>query len=64
MAPPADPDRVSSELTSRVPDCQGAYETLVARGAQFLTAPVDWGPGARAFFRDPHGHLLEISEAK
>ena len=36
MAPPADPDRVSGELTIRVPDCQGAYETLVARGADFL----------------------------
>ena len=63
FAPPADPDRVSSELTFRVPDCRAAYETLRARGATFLTPPVDWGGEIRAFFRDPDGHLLEISEA-
>jgi catechol 2,3-dioxygenase-like lactoylglutathione lyase family enzyme len=63
FAPPADPDTVSCEFTIRVPDCQAAYETLRARGAEFLTPPVDWGWETRAFFRDPDGHLLEISEA-
>ena len=43
FAPPADPDRVSHELTMRVPDCRAAYDTLRARGAQFLTPPKDWG---------------------
>src|SRR2546426_5688839 len=43
FAPPADPDTVSHELTIRVPDCQAAYEILKARGAIFLTPPVDWG---------------------
>ena len=61
--PPSDPNRVSGELTFRVPDCRDAYETLRARGANFLTPPVDWGGEIRAFFRDPDGHLLEISEA-
>jgi len=60
---PHDPDRVSSELTLRVPDCRDAYEVLRARGAEFLTEPVDWGGEIRAFLRDPDGHLLEISEA-
>ena len=47
----------------RVPDCQGAYETLRARGASFLTPPVKWEHGEiRAFFRDPDNHLFEISE--
>ena len=46
-----------------MPDCREAYETLRARGATFLTPPVDWGGEIRAFFRDPDGHLLEISEA-
>jgi catechol 2,3-dioxygenase-like lactoylglutathione lyase family enzyme len=64
FAPPADPDTVSHEFTLRVPDCQAAYETLKARGAVFLTPPVDWGGEIRCFFRDPDGHLLEISEAK
>jgi catechol 2,3-dioxygenase-like lactoylglutathione lyase family enzyme len=50
-------------MTIRVPDCQGAYEILKARGAEFLTPPVDWGHEIRCFFRDPDGHLLEISQA-
>ncbi len=64
FAPPSDPDTVSTELTIRVPDCQAAYETLRQRGAEFLTPPYDWGAEIRCFFRDPDGHLLEISEAR
>src|SRR5215469_15238661 len=63
FAPPADPDTVSSELNMRVPDCLAAYEVLRSRGAEFLTPPVDWGYEVRAFFRDPDGHLLEISQS-
>ena len=62
FAPPADADSVSSELAIRVPDCSAAYEVLRSRGAQFLTEPVDWGYEIRAFFRDPDGHLLELSQ--
>jgi len=62
FAPPADADSVSSELAIRVPDCSAAYEVLRSRGAQFLTEPVDWGYEVRAFFRDPDGHLLELSQ--
>ncbi len=62
FAPPADPDRVSHQLTMRVPDCRAAYETLKGRGAEFLAPPVDREGEIRAFFRDPDGHLLEISE--
>jgi catechol 2,3-dioxygenase-like lactoylglutathione lyase family enzyme len=61
--PPEDPNTVSHSMTIRVPDCQGAYEVLKARGAEFLTPPVDWGHEIRCFFRDPDGHLLEISQA-
>ncbi len=60
--PPHDADRVSAEMIFRVPDCHGAYETLRARGARFLSAPVDRGYEVRAFFRDLDGHLFEISE--
>ena len=60
--PPDDPNRVSHQLTMRVPDCQAAYEVLSSRGAKFLTPPVDRGGEIRCFFRDPDGHLLEISE--
>ena len=62
FAPPADVDSVSSELAIRVPDCSTAYEVLRSRGAEFLTAPIDWGYEVRAFFRDPDGHLLELSQ--
>jgi catechol 2,3-dioxygenase-like lactoylglutathione lyase family enzyme len=62
FAPPPDPDIVSHQLTIRVPDCRDAYETLRSRGAEFLTPPTDRGGEIRCFFRDPDGHLLEISE--
>jgi catechol 2,3-dioxygenase-like lactoylglutathione lyase family enzyme len=60
---PADPDAVSHAMTIRVPDCRAAYETLRGRGAVFLTPPHDWGRESRCFFRDPDGHLFEISQA-
>lgn len=64
FAPPADLDRVSHELTIRVPDCKAAYEVLTQRGAVFLTPPVEYEWEIRCFFRDPDGHLLEISQSK
>lgn len=64
FAAPTDPDTVSHELTLRVPDCVAAYETLRARGAVFLTPPVSSEYEIRAFFRDPDGHLVEISEVR
>ena len=63
-APPADPDVVSHSMTIRVPDCRAAHATLVERGATFLAPPVESDWEVRAFFRDPDGHLIEISEAK
>ena len=63
FAPPPDPERVSHAITVRVADCRAAYETLRARGAVFLTEPVDWGSEIRCFLRDPDGHLVELSQA-
>ncbi len=62
FAPPSEPNQVSHAMTIRVPDCQQAYETLKARGAKFITPPVDWDYEIRCFFRDPDGHLFEISQ--
>lgn len=62
MAPPSDSTTISSSFTIRVHDCMDAYRTLSGRGAVFLTPPYDWGPEIRCFFRDPDGHLFEISE--
>jgi len=63
MAAPTNPDQVSHSFTIRVKDCQASYETLRDRGAEFLTPPHDWGAEIRCFFRDPDGHLFEISQA-
>jgi catechol 2,3-dioxygenase-like lactoylglutathione lyase family enzyme len=62
FVPPDNRQAVSHSMTIRVPDCQAAYETLKARGAEFLTPPYNWGYEIRCFFRDPDGHLFEISE--
>ena len=63
MEAPDDPSTVHHSFTIRVPDCRAAYAALVERGATFLTPPYDWGAEVRCFFRDPDGHLFEISEA-
>jgi catechol 2,3-dioxygenase-like lactoylglutathione lyase family enzyme len=62
FAAPENPAIVSHSFTIRVPDCQRAYEELTSRGADFLTPPYNWGGEIRCFFRDPDGHLFEISE--
>lgn len=64
FAPPSDPQRISHSMTIRVPDCRAAYRTLRDRGAKFLTEPVESAWEVRSFFRDPDGHLFEISESK
>lgn len=61
---PRDHASVSHAMTIRVQDCQAAYETLKVRGADFLTPPVNWEYEIRAFFRDPDGHLFEISQVE
>ena len=62
LSPPANPDFPSAQLIFRVEDCMGLYTLLTGRGAQFLAAPDVRDGETRAFFRDPDGHLFEISE--
>ncbi len=62
MSAPRDPTAVHHSFTIRVPDCQAAYEQLRQRGAEFLAPPRQSGPETRCFFRDPDGHLFEISQ--
>ena len=61
---PGDPDQVSHSMTIRVPDARAAHATLVERGAVFLAPLTESSWEIRGFFRDPDGHLIEISEAK
>lgn len=60
--PPADLDSVNHAYTIRVEDCIKSFEILKSRGAEFITPPMDNGAETRCFFRDPDGHLFEISE--
>jgi len=62
LEPPTDPDLRDNLFTMRVADCTAAYDELRGRGAEFLTLPVTHGRETRCFFRDPDGHLFEISE--
>ena len=62
LTPPHDPDIRDNLFTIRGADCQAVFGELQARGATFLTPPVRQGPETRCFFRDPDGHLFEISE--
>jgi catechol 2,3-dioxygenase-like lactoylglutathione lyase family enzyme len=60
--PPSDRDQVSHSFTIRVQNCRKSYEILKDRGVDFITPPYDRGSEVRCFFRDPDGHLFEISE--
>jgi catechol 2,3-dioxygenase-like lactoylglutathione lyase family enzyme len=62
LEPPQDTDRVSSFLNIRVADIHKIYEQWRARGADFLTPPIDRGREIRCYMRDPDGHLIEVGQ--
>lgn len=62
FVPPVQPNQVSHAFTIRVNDCIQSYEVLKDRGVQFITPPLARGAETRCFFKDPDGHLFEISE--
>jgi catechol 2,3-dioxygenase-like lactoylglutathione lyase family enzyme len=53
---------VSHSFTIRVTNCHHSYEFLKEKGVEFITPPYNRGAETRCFFRDPDGHLFEISE--
>jgi catechol 2,3-dioxygenase-like lactoylglutathione lyase family enzyme len=59
---PPDPDRISSFLNIRVADIHAVHQQWSARGATFLTEPIDRGPEIRCYLRDPDGHLIEVGQ--
>jgi catechol 2,3-dioxygenase-like lactoylglutathione lyase family enzyme len=61
---PPDPDRVSSFLNVRVADIEAIHAEWSARGAQFLTPPIEHEREFRCYVRDPDGHLIEVGQAK
>ena len=62
LTTPSDPDRTSAFMNVRVADIKKTYEEWSAKGAQFLTEPVDFGREIRAYVRDPDGHLIEVGQ--
>jgi catechol 2,3-dioxygenase-like lactoylglutathione lyase family enzyme len=60
---PTDPDRVSAFLNIRVANIAAVHADWSARGAQFLTRPIDRGPEIRCYLRDPDGHLIEVGQS-
>ena len=59
---PPDPDRVNSFLNIRVADIQAVYAEWSARGARFLTPPIQHPTELRCYIRDPDGHLIEVGQ--
>ena len=62
LEPPSDLERASSFLNIRVADISAMYELWSARGANFLTPPIDRGIEIRCYMRDPDGHLIEVGQ--
>jgi catechol 2,3-dioxygenase-like lactoylglutathione lyase family enzyme len=56
-------DTTSMFLNLRVADIADCYERWRARGAEFLTPPIDRGAEIRCYMRDPDGYLIEVGQA-
>ncbi len=50
-------------LNLRVADIQARYEEWKARGAEFITHPIDRGAEIRCYLRDPDGYLIEVGQS-
>jgi predicted enzyme related to lactoylglutathione lyase len=61
---PRDPTHVSSFLNLRVADIRARYAEWKAKGAEFITAPLDnRGWETRCYIRDPDGYIIEVGES-
>ena len=59
-----DLDRVSSFMNIRVADIDACYALWRARGAEFITAPMDKASELCCYIRDPDGYLIEVGQNK
>ena len=62
LEPPSDLSVASGFMNIRVADIRAAVEQWSARGAEFLTPPIDRGAEIRCYMRDPDGHLIEVGQ--
>ncbi|MFJ9814755.1 VOC family protein [Streptomyces sp. NPDC101151] len=63
LSPPENGDTVSSFLNVRVADIRAFCTQAVAKGAEFLTEPLDRKAELRCYMRDPDGYLIEVGQA-
>jgi catechol 2,3-dioxygenase-like lactoylglutathione lyase family enzyme len=49
-------------LNLRVADIQACYQEWKAKGAEFVTPPIDRGAEIRCYLRDPDGYLIEVGQ--
>ncbi|GAA3971299.1 VOC family protein [Actinomadura viridis] len=63
LTPPEPGDPVSAFMNVRVADIMAFYEAARAKGAAFLTEPLDRKAELRCYMRDPDGHLIEVGQA-
>lgn len=54
---------MSSFLNVRVADIAAFHEQATAKGARFLTEPLDRKAELRCYVRDPDGYLIEVGQA-
>ena len=53
----------STFLNLRVADIQQCYDQWSARGAEFVTPPIDRGAEIRCYMRDPDGYMIEVGQS-
>ncbi len=56
-------DTTSIFLNLRVADIDACHREWSARGATFLTPPMDRGAEIRCYMRDPDGYLIEVGQS-
>ena len=50
-------------LNLRVADIHACYQEWKAKGAEFVTPPIDRGAEIRCYMRDPDGYLIEVGQS-
>ena len=61
---PQTPNKVNSFLNLRVADIQACYKDWKAKGAHFITEPLDnHGWETRCYMRDPDGYIIEVGQS-
>lgn len=60
---PEDPNTTSNFLNLRVADIHACYRDWTAKGAEFLTPPIDRKAELRCYLRDPDGYLIEVGQS-